>query len=179
MTDRKISKKYPTKTLAVPRVFACLDIGFVDMYRKYDVRTNSCSQRITDITPQHTRFTTSNFTGLESISISNQKGNKPMRRVILESPYGSTDPTHNEQNVAYARRAVRDSSSRGEAPIASHLLYTQFGILNDGLRAPARRGHAGYQDLAARRWFSGFRPGPDRRPPWPGFLPVSWFILIL
>lgn len=29
------------------------------------------------------------------------------------------------------RRAVRDSLARGEAPIASHLLYTQPGILCD------------------------------------------------
>jgi len=50
-----------------------------------------------------------------------------MRRVILESPYaGDIDA-----NVAYARRCVRDSLLRGEAPIASHLLYTQPGILKD------------------------------------------------
>lgn len=50
-----------------------------------------------------------------------------MRRVILESPYaGDTDA-----NIAYARRCVRDCLYRGEAPIASHLLYTQPGILDD------------------------------------------------
>ncbi len=50
-----------------------------------------------------------------------------MKPVILESPYAGDI----EANVAYARRAVRDSLSRGEAPIASHLLYTQPGILDD------------------------------------------------
>lgn len=50
-----------------------------------------------------------------------------MRRVILESPFGGDVAA----NVAYARRCVRDSLSRGEAPIASHLLYTQPGILRD------------------------------------------------
>ena len=50
-----------------------------------------------------------------------------MRRVILESPYAGDI----EQNVAYARACVRDSLSRGEAPIASHLLYTQPGVLRD------------------------------------------------
>lgn len=50
-----------------------------------------------------------------------------MIRVILESPYAGDV----ERNVKYARMAVRDSLSRGEAPIASHLLYTQEGILND------------------------------------------------
>ena len=50
-----------------------------------------------------------------------------MRRVILESPYSGDI----EKNVAYARLCIRDSLSRGEAPIASHLLYTQPGILRD------------------------------------------------
>jgi hypothetical protein len=51
-----------------------------------------------------------------------------VRLVILESPYAGDV----EANVEYARRCVRDSLSRGEAPIASHLLYTQPGILDDG-----------------------------------------------
>jgi hypothetical protein len=52
-----------------------------------------------------------------------------MRLVILESPYAGDV----EANVAYARTCVRDSLSRGEAPIASHLLYTQPSILNDDI----------------------------------------------
>ncbi len=56
-----------------------------------------------------------------------------MRLVIVESPFAGDV----EENVAYARRAVRDSLRRGEAPIASHLLYTQPGILNDQI--PAER----------------------------------------
>ncbi len=50
-----------------------------------------------------------------------------MRLVIIESPYAGDV----ESNVEYARAAVRDSLERGEAPIASHLLYTQPGILDD------------------------------------------------
>lgn len=50
-----------------------------------------------------------------------------MKRVILESPYAGNV----EDNVAYARACVRDSLLRGEAPIASHLLYTQPGVLDD------------------------------------------------
>jgi hypothetical protein len=50
-----------------------------------------------------------------------------MRLVIIESPYAGDI----ERNVAYARACVRDGLSRGEAPIASHLLYTQPGILRD------------------------------------------------
>jgi hypothetical protein len=50
-----------------------------------------------------------------------------MRRVILESPYAGNI----ERNVIYARRCIRDALVRGEAPIASHLLFTQPGILRD------------------------------------------------
>lgn len=50
-----------------------------------------------------------------------------MRLVIIESPYAGDIET----NVEYARACVRDSLSRGEAPIASHLLYTQPGVLKD------------------------------------------------
>jgi len=53
--------------------------------------------------------------------------NRTPRLVIVESPYAGDI----EANVAYARRAIRDCLSRGEAPIASHLLFTQPGILRD------------------------------------------------
>lgn len=55
--------------------------------------------------------------------------------VILESPFAGDV----EGNIHYARMAVRDSLLRGEAPIASHLLYTQEGILNDDI--PEERQH--------------------------------------
>lgn len=51
------------------------------------------------------------------------------RLVILESPYSGDV----EENVKYARACVKDSILRGEAPIASHLLYTQPGILDDNI----------------------------------------------
>lgn len=47
--------------------------------------------------------------------------------VILESPYAGNI----EKNIQYARLCMRDSLLRGESPIASHLLYTQPGILKD------------------------------------------------
>jgi hypothetical protein len=49
--------------------------------------------------------------------------------VILESPYAGNIVG----NVRYARAAVKDSLMRGEAPIASHLLYTQPNILDDDI----------------------------------------------
>lgn len=53
--------------------------------------------------------------------------------VVIESPFAGEV----ERNVAYARAAVADSLRRGEAPFASHLLYTQPGILDDTI--PAER----------------------------------------
>lgn len=56
-----------------------------------------------------------------------------MRLIILESPYAGDV----RRNVAYARACVRDALRRGEAPLASHLLYTQEEILDDN--EPAER----------------------------------------
>ena len=56
------------------------------------------------------------------------------RLVILESPY-SGDKETMRKNKTYARKCIRDSLERGEAPIASHLLYTQTGILNDAVES--------------------------------------------
>lgn len=56
-----------------------------------------------------------------------------MRRVLVESPYAGEVSS----NEAYARAAVKDCLRRGEAPFASHLLYTQSGVLDDN--EPAER----------------------------------------
>ncbi len=56
---------------------------------------------------------------------------KPL--VIVESPFAGKTPEEEQANIEYARMAVRDSLLRGEAPIASHLLYTQPGILDDAV----------------------------------------------
>lgn len=52
-----------------------------------------------------------------------------MRRVIVESPYAGDI----ERNTRYARACLRDCLMRGEAPFASHLLYTQDGVLRDAV----------------------------------------------
>lgn len=49
-----------------------------------------------------------------------------MRRVILESPYGSDDPEVVAANVAYAHRCAMDCLRRRESPIASHLVFPLF-----------------------------------------------------
>jgi hypothetical protein len=52
-----------------------------------------------------------------------------VRRVIVESPYAGEI----KANEAYARACLRDCLKRGEAPMASHLLYTQPGVLDDAI----------------------------------------------
>ncbi len=65
-----------------------------------------------------------------------------MRLVIVESPYAGDL----ERNILYARRALCHAFSLGEAPFASHLLYTQPGILRDEVPAERRRGiEAGWE----------------------------------
>jgi hypothetical protein len=54
-----------------------------------------------------------------------------MRRVILETPYAGKTDEEIAANIKYARLCVRDCLRRGEAPIASHLLFTQPDILDD------------------------------------------------
>ena len=46
-----------------------------------------------------------------------------MRLVIIESPLAASTHLTQEQNVVYAKLALFDSILRGEAPLASHLLY--------------------------------------------------------
>ena len=64
-----------------------------------------------------------------------------MKLVSIESPFAGDVAA----NVRYARACMKDSLQRGEAPIASHLLYTQRGILNDSIDVERWQGiHAGF-----------------------------------
>ena len=57
-----------------------------------------------------------------------------MKLVIVESPYAGNVAL----NTEYARVCLKDSLARGEAPIASHLLYTQ--VLDDLVPEERRQG---------------------------------------
>jgi hypothetical protein len=59
-----------------------------------------------------------------------------MKLVIIESPYAGDVIT----NIEYARRAMKDALLRNEAPFASHLLYTQEGILDDKVKEERQLG---------------------------------------
>jgi hypothetical protein len=63
-----------------------------------------------------------------------------MRRVIVESPFAAANGRTREQNIEYARACLRDSLRRGEAPFASHILYTQDGVLDDDIERERRQG---------------------------------------
>jgi hypothetical protein len=51
-----------------------------------------------------------------------------MRLVVIESPFAGDV----ERNLSYVRAAMADCLARGEAPFASHAIYTQPGVLDDG-----------------------------------------------
>lgn len=65
-----------------------------------------------------------------------------MKRVVVESPFAGNIT----RNVRYARAAMRDCLLRGESPYASHLLYTQVGVLDDFIPAERELGiKAGFE----------------------------------
>ena len=72
--------------------------------------------------------------------------NQKLKPVLLESPYGSTekDPEkykkHIERNIFYAQLCMHDCLMHGEAPFASHLLYTQKNVLRDYMPEERRLG---------------------------------------
>lgn len=72
-----------------------------------------------------------------------------MIRVIIESPYagrGRFKWLDRYLNKRFARRCMKDSLSRGEAPLASHLLYTQ--ILRDSGLTRIQGMNAGFSWMA-------------------------------
>lgn len=61
-----------------------------------------------------------------------------MKRVIIESPYGSKDDDIVKRNEIYGEFCMRDCMvNHNESPYASHLLYTRKYALDD--RKPEQR----------------------------------------
>jgi hypothetical protein len=60
---------------------------------------------------------------------------KHRRRVYIETPFRTDSDAGRSKNREYLLSCMRDSVDRGEAPIASHLIFTQF--LDDDV--PAER----------------------------------------
>jgi len=53
--------------------------------------------------------------------------------VDVETPYMADKEEITRRNILYARACVRDCLMRGEIPFASHLFYTQPGVLDDNV----------------------------------------------
>jgi hypothetical protein len=68
-----------------------------------------------------------------------------MRLVVVESPFAGDV----QRNLRYLRAAMRDCLLKGEAPYASHGLYTQPGVLDDAV--PSEREHGITAGFAWRR----------------------------
>ena len=59
-----------------------------------------------------------------------------LKLVVVESPYAG----NRELNERYVRACLRDCLLRNEAPIASHLLYTQPDVLRDEVPSERQQG---------------------------------------
>jgi len=68
--------------------------------------------------------------------MSKNSNNADWQRVVLESPFAGDI----EANLTYAHKCMSDCLQRGEAPFASHLLYTQDGVLDDTIAEERERG---------------------------------------
>lgn len=63
-----------------------------------------------------------------------------MRLVIVESPYKAASESELRRNTAYVRACLHDCLIRGDAPFASHALYTLPGVLHDDVPEERRLG---------------------------------------
>jgi hypothetical protein len=53
--------------------------------------------------------------------------------VDVETPYMGKTTEEVKRNIIYTRACVRDCLLRGETPFASHIFFTQPGILDDNI----------------------------------------------
>jgi hypothetical protein len=68
---------------------------------------------------------------------------KTLRPVVYESPFASTDLDTFARNIAYARLLIREGATGyNEAGIASHVIWTQPGILRDTVESERNLGIA-------------------------------------
>lgn len=61
-----------------------------------------------------------------------------MKLVMIETPLMAKGERTMEMNLDYARRCMKDSLEKGEAPFAMHLLYTQ--VLDDTILEERKQG---------------------------------------
>jgi hypothetical protein len=66
--------------------------------------------------------------------------NEELTLAVIESPYSAPSLVRFAMHVRYARAAVLDAIELGYAPLASHLLYPQEGILSEASSSDRERG---------------------------------------
>lgn len=79
-----------------------------------------------------------------------------MLTVVIESPYASDTAAGVARNLRYARACMAYCIANDAAPYASHLLYTQPGVLNDKIPEERKNGmRAGFAigNKLEERWF--------------------------
>jgi hypothetical protein len=79
-----------------------------------------------------------------------------MITVVIESPYAADTAAGVARNMRYARACMAYCIANDAAPFASHLLYTQPGVLNDKDPAERKNGMRAGFAVAAKlqeRWF--------------------------
>uniref|UniRef100_A0AAU8HZ04 DUF7768 domain-containing protein n=1 Tax=Rhizobium phage IG49 TaxID=3129228 RepID=A0AAU8HZ04_9CAUD len=75
-----------------------------------------------------------------------------MKIVQIESPFSPSNGKTVEENIEYARKAVKAVLLSGFTPFASHLLYTQDGVLDDNIPSERKLGiDAGFEFYRQRR----------------------------
>ena len=75
---------------------------------------------------------TLDFEGILDLDQLENDKSKNVRLVVIESPYAGKTQEDIDRNIRYARSCLRDCFiNHNEYPFASHLLYTQPGILDD------------------------------------------------
>jgi hypothetical protein len=83
-----------------------------------------------------------------------------MLRVIIESPFAGKTSEEAALNEEYLNAALAHSLSLGEAPFASHGIYTRKGVLDDTVPEERKKGiQAGFawRDVAEKTVFYGDR----------------------
>ena len=60
--------------------------------------------------------------------------------VCIESPYKGKNEEETLRNMRYARACVRDCVLNKDISVASHLYYTQPGILDDNIQGERKKG---------------------------------------
>ena len=62
------------------------------------------------------------------------------RYTCIESPFKGHDWSETQKNLMYARACSKDCINRGERPYATHLYFTQRGILDDRIHEERMKG---------------------------------------